>query len=116
MAKLMGRLAALGAARKYASKHSDQVHGGIDKVAGMVRGRAGGHAVDAFFVTVTAAGVAGAAAGAFATDHARGWRGAGDEVGGRAQHGGGHGGRGLGRVHLGRRRRRGPGGHGRTRS
>ena len=44
MAKLMGRLAALGAARKYASKHSDQVHGGIDKVAGMVRGRAGGHA------------------------------------------------------------------------
>jgi len=43
MAKLMGRLAALGAARTYASKHSDQVHGGIDKVAGMVRGRAGQH-------------------------------------------------------------------------
>jgi len=43
MAKLMGRLAALGAARKYAERHSDQVHGGIDKVAGMVRGRAGQH-------------------------------------------------------------------------
>jgi hypothetical protein len=37
---LAKRLAALGAARKYAQSHSEQVHGAIDKVAGAVRGRA----------------------------------------------------------------------------
>jgi len=35
----MKRLAALGAARKYARNHSTQVHGAIDKVAGVVRSR-----------------------------------------------------------------------------
>ena len=34
------RLAALGAARKYARNNSAQVHGVIDKIAGTVRGRA----------------------------------------------------------------------------
>ena len=36
----MGKLALLGAARKYASENSAQVHDGIDKVARAVSGRA----------------------------------------------------------------------------
>ena len=40
MARMGRRLAMLGAARKYASENSAQVHDGIDKVARAVGGRA----------------------------------------------------------------------------
>ena len=36
----MKRLAALGAARKFARNHSTEVHGAIDKLTGAVRDRA----------------------------------------------------------------------------